>query len=198
MQPCPYVTVLSNSIGPCPIGDGPLSDIRHTMTYSILCPARVTVVCRMSTVVCAVWRVSVLWTARRPAAAGAAVHPWPCYQQLPHQPQPVKERCRFFRDKRDTHISDRPLYRYSHSHRGTHLPFNRGRRRVTLTGPVGVCQRVFCGAPARWIEPQQAAQEAQQRGAASGCQSAWQRVGVWVVGRAPPLHRGPVRQPLRP
>ena len=176
---------------------------RYTETYSILCPARVTVVCRMSTVVCAVWRVSVLWTARRPAAAGAAVHPWPCYQQLPHQPQPVKERCRFFRDKRDTHLSDSviPVLTLTPRNSPSLTPVcdvNRGRRRVTLTGPVGVCQRVFCGAPARWIEPQQAAQEAQQRGAASGCQSAWQRVGVWVVGRAPPLHRGPVRQPLRP
>jgi hypothetical protein len=163
---------------------------------------------RVSTVVCAVWRVSVLWTVRRPAAAGAAVHPWPCYQQLPHLSHslmPVCEGalCRFFRDKRDTHLSDSviPVLTLTPRNSPSLTPVcdvNRGRRRVTLTGPVGVCQRVFCGAPARWIEPQQAAQEAQQRGAASGCQSAWQRVGVWVVGRAPPLHRGPVRQPLRP
>jgi hypothetical protein len=73
---------------------------------------------------------------------------------------------------------------------------NRGHRRVS--GPEGVCQRVFCGAPASWIEPQQATQETQQRGAAFGSQSARQRVGVWVVGRAPPLDRGPVRQALRP
>ena len=118
-------------------------------------------------------------------------------------PACVKERCRFFRDKRDTHLSDSviPVLTLTPRNSPSLTPVcdvNRGRRRVTLTGPVGVCQRVFCGAPARWIEPQQAAQEAQQRGAASGCQSAWQRVGVWVVGRAPPLHRGPVRQPLRP
>ena len=76
---------------------------------------------------------------------------------------------------------------------------NRGRRRQVVSGPAeGMCQRVFCGAPARWIEPQQATQEAQQRGAAFGSQSARQRVGVRVVGRAPPLDRGPVRQALRP
>ena len=103
--------------------------------------------------------------------------------------------------------STTPLLRYSHTAELTYLILyltpvrdvnrrRRGRRRVT--GPIGVCQRVFCGAPARWIEPEQAAQEAQQRGAASGSQSARQRVGVRVVGRAPPLDRGPVRQALRP